>query len=118
MISLSSSELITGENAILQVTVKTEFLRLRLITEYTFISCRGNPTFILQKCRAMQKSFVLKYSFLSFIFACLKMRVMLNYLISWNLEVICFLSYERVKYGSLKSLKGYCRAFAETFFFK
>lgn len=36
MISLPSSELITAENAILQVTVKTEFLRLHLITRYTF----------------------------------------------------------------------------------
>lgn len=48
MISLPSSELIAGENAILQVTVKTQFLSLRLITGYTFLSVRIMLPFIWQ----------------------------------------------------------------------
>lgn len=117
MISLLSSELITGENAILQVTVKTEFLWLHLITGYTFISV-GIMLPLFYKCTPMLKSFVLKHSFLSFIFACLEMWVMLNYLCvleSWD---GMFLSYEVVKYGSLKSVKGYWKAFADFFVFQ
>lgn len=109
MISLPSSELITGENAILQVTVKTEFLGLHLITGYTFITV-GIMLPLFYKCTPTQKSFVLKHSFLSFIFVCLKMGVMwhyLNALESWGGVLFCFffLSYEVVKYGSLKVLR-------------
>lgn len=71
MISLPRFELITGENAILQVTVKTEFLGLHLIIGYTFISV-GIMLPLFYKCTPTQKSFVLKHSFLSFIFVCLK----------------------------------------------
>lgn len=115
MISLRLSELMTGENAILQVTVKTEFLWLHLITEYTFISV-GIMLPLFYKCTPMQKSFVLKHSFLSFIFMCLKMWVMLNYLHVLESWGGMFLSYEIVKYGSLKSVKGYWKAFCQNGF--
>lgn len=71
MISPPSFELMAVENAILQVTVKTEFLRLHLITGYTFLSV-GIMLPLFYKCTPTQKRFVLKYCLLSFIFVCLK----------------------------------------------
>lgn len=107
MISLPSSELITGENAILQVTVKTEFLGLHLITGYTFISV-GIMLPLFYKCTPTQKSFVLKHSFLSFII-CMPENVSDVQLLKrpgiLNILRFFYFFYEVVKYGSLKVLR-------------
>lgn len=55
LISLPSSELIAGENALLHVTVKTEFLRLHLITGYTLI-CVGITLPLFYKCTPTQRA--------------------------------------------------------------
>lgn len=103
MISLPSSELIAAENAILQVTVKIEFLRLRLITGYTVCVRIMLPLFY--KCTPTQKSFVLKYSFVGFIFVCLKNVSDVQLLKRPGILRWCVLAFETVKQGSLRSVK-------------
>lgn len=114
MISPPSFELMAVENPILQVTVTTEFLKLPLIAGYTFLSV-GIILPLFYKCTPTQKSFVLKYSLLSFTFMCLKMWMVLNYLCYQNLEVVWFCLWDSEirkfqKKKEKKKLLLFCRS--------
>lgn len=118
MISLPSSELITGENAVLQVNCQNRISRTPFDHCVHIYICQGNATFILQMHTHVEE--LCSKTLFSNFYICVPVNVSdVKLFICPGILRWCFfsLSYEIVKYLiSLKVLKGLLKRFCRNGF--